>query len=105
MDFYYEKQLQQQQQQQPNRQSSEAKVKVALVKKMDATLGASDADARSFHKYPPNSDELMLVVAQEMGLTGYGECYGAEHVTQVARHFGYKTILHDARDNGMGKQE
>jgi hypothetical protein len=64
-----------------------------LVKPMDATVGAQNGAAH-FSILPTSGAELMLTVAQELGLTRYGECYAAAHLGVVAQHFGYTAVVH-----------
>jgi len=75
-----------------------AQAAVALVSTMDATIGARDT-ARAHHPQP-TTDERMLETSQALGLTGYGECYAAYHLMQLALHFGYGAKLH--RDATLG---
>ena len=60
---------------------------------MDATIGAQNGAAH-FSVEPTEGAELLLNVAQGLGLTAYGECYAAAHLCDVARTFGYAATCH-----------
>ena len=72
-------------------ESGDKEPKVALVKPMDATIGAQNA---THFTVQPNTPDLILNVAQELGVTRYGESYAASHLCNVVKHFGYKARLH-----------
>ena len=65
---------------------------VALVKAMDRAVGAQDGGR--LHNPEPTTEELLLDAAQRLGTTGYGECYAASHLLELALHFGYDGRLH-----------
>jgi len=51
------------------------------------------ARSRRRRPTPVAGQPLLLGLAQQLGLTGHGECYAAAHLAELGRRLGYKAPL------------